>query len=208
MSIETSAVTKAYPSVARYHPRPPKYATKATSETPQPYHSGCGPLSSWVVVSDCRCSRWNRLVVPDPPVRDGPVDVRFRDVRDDERDDPLVVVFDRLELPDDRDRVELLVRLDVRVEEPEDERFEDVDRDDVVRREDEPPDDRVDDDVDPVDDVREDDVREDDVRVERDDEAVEERDDEDDDVDSVDVPPLPACPGNLNLFRPSRRFST
>ncbi|WP_331457012.1 hypothetical protein [Haloferax profundi] len=173
---------------------------------PHPYHSGFVPLSSSVVDdADCPRSRSNRFDVLDPPVRAELLVERVRLLRDDDRfeDD----VDDRLEDPrDERVREDVLALLDDPVEVLDDDRFEDD-----VRPEDVRPDDREDDERDV--DEREDDDRAEDDREERDEDDVD-RDEEDDvdrdeeDDELVDVLPLPACPGNLNLVRPSSRFST
>ncbi|WP_323849371.1 MULTISPECIES: hypothetical protein [Haloferax] len=178
--------------------------------TLHPYQSAFGPLGLAVSVSDRR-SLSNRLVVPAPPVRDVVPRVLDDVVRlDDPRDEP--------------DRDDVLDRFELRDEVRDDDRFEEDERDEdeLVR-----PEDRADD-VDEVHDERDDDEPDDDEpdEVERDDEegsAVEredeedvvERDEEREDEESVverDVGSLddcsPACPGNLNLLRPSSRFST
>ncbi|WP_394349497.1 MULTISPECIES: hypothetical protein [Haloferax] len=178
-----------------------------------PYHNGFVPLS-WSVVDDADCprSRSNRFDFLDPPVREELLVERVRLLRDDDRFERLVDVDDRLEAPrDERVREDVLDPLDDPVDVLADDRFEDVDReDDDVR-----PDEREEDDPDVddrEDDDRAEDEREDDDRDERDEDEVDrdvdgvDRDEEDDEL--VDVLPLPACPGNLNLVRPSSRFST
>ena len=169
--------------------------------TLHPYQSAFGALGSAVVVSDCRRSFSKRLVDPAPPVCDAVRRLRDDDPVDDPRDDPVCDdVFDRLERRDE-------VLADVRVDADDPDDVELVRPEELVERDDpdelDDPDER--DGPDELDDPDERDEPDDD-HVERDEVLADERDDEL--VEDLLDDPFPACPGNLNLLRPSSRLST
>ncbi|WP_396613326.1 hypothetical protein ACH9L7_07690 [Haloferax sp. S1W] len=202
-----SAVTTAVPSCVIYHPRLPRYESKARSERLHPYQSGF--VLDFEVPGRPPPNRLLVLVELDP---DGPRLARVLRRADPVPDDP---DDRRLVRPDELDADVLDDRLDVRLDPDDDRDRLDDDRDRLDDRlaEERPDADRLDDE--PLDcDVRFESVDRDgdeslrDVAFDRD-EAVFDREDGELDCEEDETDPSSlARPGNLNLFRPSRRLLT